>query len=71
MGDGDQPTMAEVMTMLQSLTTAMSKMRTDMAGMKDKVGLSTDSSTHHDGQHHTDHPPAVPEDGLFAFRWQV
>ena len=49
--------MAEVMTMLQSLTTAMSKMQTDMAGMKEKVRSSTDSSTHHDSQHHTDRPP--------------
>jgi hypothetical protein len=57
MGDGDQPTMVEVMTMLQSLTTAMWKMQTDMAGMKEKVGSSIDSSTHHDGQHHTDRPP--------------
>ena len=57
MADGDQPTMADVMQMLQSLTTDMSKMQTDMAGMKEKVGSSTDSSTHHDGQHHTDRPP--------------
>jgi hypothetical protein len=56
MGDGDQQTLAEVMTMLQSLTTALSKMQTDMAGMKEKVGSSTDSSIHHDGPHHTDRP---------------
>ncbi|WVZ87497.1 hypothetical protein U9M48_034126 [Paspalum notatum var. saurae] len=57
MTDGDQPTMADVMKMLQSLTTDMSKMQTDMAGMKEKVSSSTDSSGHHDGQHHTDCRP--------------
>jgi hypothetical protein len=35
----------------------MSKMQTDMAGMKEKVGSSTDSSIHHDRPHHTDRPP--------------
>ena len=57
MGDDAQPTMAEMMKMLQSLATDMSKMQSDMAGMKEKVASSSDSSAHHDGQHHMDRPP--------------
>ena len=49
--------MAEMMKMLQSLATDMSKMQSDMAVMKEKVASSSDSSAHHDGQHHTDRPP--------------
>jgi hypothetical protein len=45
------------MKMLQGLTTDMSKLQSDMAAMKEKSASSFDSSSHHDGQHHTDRPP--------------
>ena len=57
MGDTDPPTMADMMKMLQTLTTNMSQMQSDMAGMQEKLSSTSESSTHHDGQHHTDRPP--------------
>ncbi|XP_066382289.1 uncharacterized protein [Miscanthus floridulus] len=49
--------MADMMKMLRALTTNMSQMQSDMAGMQEKLSSTSDSSTHHDGQHHTDRPP--------------
>jgi hypothetical protein len=56
MGDGAQPSMADVMKMLQTLSSNMSKMQSDMDSMQEKVTSSADSGSHQDGQHRTDHP---------------
>jgi hypothetical protein len=40
MGDADQPTMADVMQILQTLTANMSQMQSDMAGMQAKLNIS-------------------------------
>ena len=57
MGDGAQPSMADVMQMLQTLSTNMSKMQSDMVIMQEKVASATDYGGHQDGQPRTDHPP--------------
>jgi DNA-binding protein YbaB len=49
MGDADQPTMADVMQILQTLTANMSQMQSDMAGMQAKLSSTSESSNHHDG----------------------
>jgi hypothetical protein len=54
---GDQPSIADVMKLLQTLTTDISKMQSDMATMQEKIGSSTDSKDHPDGQHPSDRPP--------------
>jgi len=54
---GDQPSIADVMKLLQTLTTDMSKMQTDMATMQEKIGSSADSNVHSDGQPPPDRPP--------------
>jgi hypothetical protein len=56
MGDSAQPSMADVMKMLQTLSSNMSKMQSDMDSMQEKVTSSADSGSHQDGQHRTDHP---------------
>jgi hypothetical protein len=57
MGDGAQPSMADVMKMLQTLSSNMSKMQSDMDIMQEKVASAADYGGHQDGQHRTDHPP--------------
>ena len=57
MGDGAQPSMADVMQMLQTLSSNMSKMQSDMVIMQEKVASATDYGGHQDGQPRTDHPP--------------
>jgi len=54
---GDQPSMADVMKLLQTLTTDMSKIQNDMATMQAKIGSSADSSVHSHDQHPPDRPP--------------
>ena len=54
---GDQPSIADVMKLLTTLTTDMSKMQNDMATMQEKIGSSADSSARYDGQHPPDRPP--------------
>eukprot|EP00267_Zea_mays_P044908 XP_020397137.1 uncharacterized protein LOC109941068 [Zea mays] len=49
--------MADVMQMLQTLSTNMSKMQSDMVIMQEKVASATDYGGHQDGQPRTDHPP--------------
>jgi hypothetical protein len=57
MGDGAQPSMADVMKMLQTLSSNMSKMQSDMVIMQEKVAFATAYGGHQDGQPRTDHPP--------------
>ena len=54
---GDQPSIADVMKLLQTLTTDMSKMQNDMATMQEKIGSSADPSVHSHDQHPPDRPP--------------
>jgi len=54
---GDQPSIADVMKLLQTLTTDMSKIQNDMATMQEKIGSSADSNVHFHDQHPPDRPP--------------
>eukprot|EP00267_Zea_mays_P045001 XP_020397235.1 uncharacterized protein LOC109941145 [Zea mays] len=49
--------MADVMQMLQTLSTNMSKMQSNMVIMQEKVASATDYGGHQDGQPRMDHPP--------------
>ena len=61
---GDQPSMADVMKLLQTLTTDMSKMQNDMATMQEKIGSSADPSVH---SH--DHSAVVFNNKKINFGW--
>jgi len=49
MGDDAQPSMADVMKMLQTLSSNMSKMQSDMDIMQEKVASAADYDGHQDG----------------------
>jgi hypothetical protein len=71
MGDTNDHSIADVMKLLQALTTDVSKMQSDMAGMQEKLGSTADSNSRQDGQPPPGSASAVPEDGLPSLRWQV